>query len=506
LSDGSKWRFALARGRVALGWVARRAPELAALLAGVALRVSMAETYDARLGFDFGAHWGYVQSLVQQGRLPAWDLSAASYQPPLYYGLAGLLGRAGLDVGGLAWLGAVLGTVRLVITWMALERWLPGSRLARVVALWTAALIPAAVQMDGMVANETLSTLFCAGAILAAPAAVEGARRGSAGPAIKLAAWLALALVTKPSGMVLLVAALMAFGIDAWRRGEAWLPALRRRARPLVAGAATLVVLSGWSFARSRAVSGKLVPTSYDGFAKGVQAPYESTPYLDRRTVGFFVGWDSSVVKEPYFPKGYYPHARFFPILIASTFCDYYRFNFAGNATIRGRAIPPPLARWSTLSVAGGTVIALLTALAWLGAARTLWRRPEDPRLVLLLIPLLALLGQLHFAVRYPNDSWGPIKGTYLQFVAPVLCGLYGLGVAWLWRRRVTRILALLAIGALGLVAGYVTYCRAPYLGRAVPVNVPVFRRPVPIAGPARAAHPSDNNPDASQAQTPGGR
>ena len=56
MSDGSKWRFALARGRVALGWVARRAPELAALLAGVALRVSMAETYDARLGFDFGAH------------------------------------------------------------------------------------------------------------------------------------------------------------------------------------------------------------------------------------------------------------------------------------------------------------------------------------------------------------------------------------------------------------------------------------------------------------------
>jgi hypothetical protein len=504
LSDGSKWRIALTRGRLVLAWVGRRAPELAALLAGIALRVSMARTYDPRTGFDFAAHWGYVQSIAERGELPPWDVSAESYQPPLYYVLAGLLGRAGLDVGGLAWLGALLGTLRLVLTWMALERWLPEFRLGRVVALWTAALIPAAVQMDGMVANETLSTLFCAGAILAAPAAVEGARGGRVGPAIKLAVWLSLALVTKVSAMVLLASALMALGIDGWRRGEGWLPALRRRARPLLAGAAVLAILSGWSFVRSLVVSGKLGPTSYDGFAKGVQAPYESTPYLDRRTAGFFVGWDSSVVKDPYFPKGYYPHARFFPVLLASTFCDYYRFNFAGTATLRGRALPPPLARWSKLSVAGGTAIALLTTLAWLGAARALWRRPDDPRFVLLFMPLLALLGQLHFAVRYSNDSWGPIKGTYVQFVAPILSGLFGLGVAWLWRRWVTRPLAVLAMGCLGLVAGYLVDCRSQHFGQAKAVDVPFFRRPAPVA---RAAQPPPrNNPDASQAEPPPAR
>ena len=78
--------------------------------------------------------------------------------------------------------------------------------------------------------------------------------------------------------------------------------------------------------------------------------------------------------------------------------------------------------------------------IAWLGGERALWRRRDDgepdPRFALLLAPLGALLGQLHFATKYPNDTFGPIKGAYLQFVAPVLCALFGLGVAWMWRRR----------------------------------------------------------------------
>ena len=106
------------------------------------------------------------------------------------------------------------------------------------------------------------------------------------------------------------------------------------------------------------------------------------------------------------------------------------------------------------LSVMAGTLIALVTAIAWLGAARVLWRRRDDgepdPRFALLLAPLGALIGQLHFATKYPNDNFGPIKGAYLQFVAPVLCALFGVGVAWMWRRRARwrwRVPALAAMG-----------------------------------------------------------
>ena len=47
-------------------------------------------------------------------------------------------------------------------------------------------------------------------------------------------------------------------------------------------------------------------------------------PYLDRRTLGFFVGWSNSIFEYPYFPSA---RSRFLPVLIASTFVDYYNFS-----------------------------------------------------------------------------------------------------------------------------------------------------------------------------------
>src|SRR5205814_4423360 len=106
---------------------------------------------------------------------------------------------------------------------------------------------------------------------------------------------------------------------------------------------------------------------------------------------------------RPFFPTGLYPTPRFFPVLIASTFNDYYVFGYSDNGQ-------PGPDRWISgasvtlgcLSVIAGTAIALITVLAWLGALRALWRRREDgepdPRFALLLVPLAALLAQLHFA------------------------------------------------------------------------------------------------------------
>jgi hypothetical protein len=96
---------------------------------------------------------------------------------------------------------------------------------------------------------------------------------------------------------------------------------------------------------------------------------------------------------------------------------------------------------------------------------------------VLLIIPLLVLLGQMHFATKYPNDSFGPIKGAYMQFVTPILCGLFGLAVAWMWRRIWARAGAIAALGALLLVFVYIADCRLPRFGpgasKAAPLLAP---------------------------------
>jgi hypothetical protein len=55
-----------ARGR----WARARIPELAILAVGVLLRLSMALWYDARVGYDFNAHWPFIQYIATQHALP----------------------------------------------------------------------------------------------------------------------------------------------------------------------------------------------------------------------------------------------------------------------------------------------------------------------------------------------------------------------------------------------------------------------------------------------------
>ena len=448
-----------------------RLPEAAALLLGALLRISMALTYDVNQGFDFNTHWAYAWYIAERGALPPLAFNAETYHPPLYYLLAALPMKLGLGPGSLGWMAALLGIGRLIVVWLGLERWLPESRLARVVALFTAAVLPVGVQLDGMVTNETLSMLLCALAIVALPAAVKGARTGRVKQAAWLALWIGLALITKISASAFILALIPAVALDVWRSPETWGQALRLRWKPFAVAAAIVVALSGWFFVRNQILYGVATPTGYDGSLRPNQEPYEKIPYLSRRAPGFYWQWDDAIFSHPYVPTGYQPQPRFLPVLVASTFSDFYSYCLAawGAKTpitpIHSRPVPLVAFDLSCLSVIGGTLIALLTLLAWLAAVARLRRQPSDPRAVLLIIPLLALLGQMHFATKYPDDDFGPIKGAYMQFVAPILCGLFGLAVAWMWRRVWARAGAIAALGALVLVFLYIADCRLPRFG-----------------------------------------
>jgi Dolichyl-phosphate-mannose-protein mannosyltransferase len=461
-----------------------RLPEAAALVLGVLLRISMATTYDVGNGFDFGGHFVYLQYIVQHGALPPLTLSAATYHPPLYYLIAAAPIALGLAPGALGWLAALCGTCRLAIVWVGLERWLPESRMARVVALFTAAVIPTGVQLDGMVSNEPLSTLLCALAIVAAPAAVEGARTGRMKPFAWVAVWLGLALLTKFSASALILALGAALALDVARGPEPWRRALHVRWKPIAVGAAIVVALAGWFFVRNQILYGQPAPTGYEGILRANQAPYEKIPYFERRPPGFYYGWNPAVFHHPYVPTGYGPEPRFLSVLVASTFADYYSYAFAAwdahtpTVSVAYRPVPTRTFDLSCLSVTGGTFISLLTLFAWFGAAKALGRRPADPRAVLLFIPPLALLGQMHFATKYSNDAFGPIKGAYMQFVAPILCGLFGLAVDWMWRRSWARAGAIAAVGALLLVFSYTADCRLPRFGPGASRGAAVFNQP----------------------------
>ena len=108
------------------------------------------------------------------------------------------------------------------------------------------------------------------------------------------------------------------------------------------------------------------------------------------------------------------PSARFWPALTASTFVDFYAYGFGPGpkpgepgGERNGRALSTTALRLSQVSMAGGTVIALITVLSLLACLRQLWRT-GDERIVLLLVPVLAVAGQIHFATAFPNDNIEP--------------------------------------------------------------------------------------------------
>jgi len=161
----------------------------------------------------------------------------------------------------------------------------------------------------------------------------------------------------------------------------------------------------------------------------------EAVPYFDRRTVGFYVAWDADIWEDPYYPTACCSSARFFPVLVASTFGDYLNYDFGipvplekmyFATTHNHRLVSPTTMTLSRLSVAAGSLLALVVAAATLVLGRRLWRA-RDPRLVFLVLPIAGLLGQIHFATKFSADTDGPVKGTYIQFAMLPAFALIGL-------------------------------------------------------------------------------
>jgi 4-amino-4-deoxy-L-arabinose transferase-like glycosyltransferase len=497
----------LARLRAFLSTLSGRRPELAIVVFGILLRLSLNITFGVEYGYDWYTHHDYVKWIVDHGELPRFDYNAASYHPPLYYWLAAALQKAGAENQTLGWISILAGCLRLVVVWAGLELYLPGRRFARLVALGLLAIFPADLHLDGMGSNEALSTLFTALAALLLPLALgtdrPQRRRHLFGIALGVA--VGLGLLTKISMASLIFAAALAAGVGlvrAFLAGTRTPRALFARVAPLVTALAVTGAISGWFFARNYRLYGMASPTGFDGWAKPVVVDFMKAPFLDRRTLGYFVNFDTAVFNDPYYPTSSLPYAYFPSLLVATTFSDY--FNFFFGAAMPGepletknhrpmRASSFELSLWS---VRGGAILAVLAIAAWLVAVRRMWRRPDDARLVLLLIPLLAVLGQLTFAIKYPNDTYGPVKGAYLQFGMPPVFALVGLATAWAWQRgrRRWRALAVAAIAAQLAVATYSLQCRLPHIWPLLQRRMATPPPPPPKPAPP-ATHPAPPPP-----------
>jgi len=441
--------------------------ELLLIALGIFLRGSMAFTYDVRWGYDFPDHWAYVEWFLGNRELPSVMISRAAYHPPLYYWLAALVHRAGVPMLHMNVISILCGSLRLLVIWFGLERNLAWNRPARLVALAIAAILPASVHIDGMVTNEGLNNLLAAVALVLMLEIFrcEGTRRWLLALVLGLVA--GLNLLTKSSALALIGAGGIAAFIESlWVAHGGW-RGRTRRLLPWVGALAIALATSGWLLAHNQRVNGKMILSGFDGPAAPYVAGLAGTSYFHRRHGDFFYGWTSDIYETPYFPTGVMPVSYFWPPLVASTFADYYAFGFAGRTPpveiYNTHPVPRRAAALSSFAVMGGAWISLVTILAWVVAAVATLRSKNVGALLSLLVPLTALLGQLHFAVKFAVDIQGPIKGAYMQFAAIPLYALFGLAATWGRKRGWPGKLAI-AVNALAFTAVAI-YCFVARLG-----------------------------------------
>ena len=452
--------------RVLRSWRSRR-PELALLLLGVVLRLAAIVNLDPAWGYDSDGHFQYAQWFTSHWAPPPLNQFFQAFHPPLYYVIGGLILRAGGQFPALRAFSLVLGCARLALLWLGLELYLPGRRMARLVAMALAAVLPVALFMDVTIGGEGLQNFLSVIVLILAPLALRARGRQR----WRLAAWLGLVLglclLTKISGTALFVA--LGAAVLAEQLASRSSPTERPgRAAPFALSLAVALIIAAPLLVRNIRATGKPFPTSFDTVQADQQSSVKDTPVLDRRSLGYVFLGSSEIYSRPFWPTAIQPNPRFFPVLVAGTFGDYLNYGYAPRRAERPGDIMSnvgPVRREtlipSRLSVMGGTIIALTLFCCWLASLRALWRRREVERLPLLLAPPLAIAGLLYFTVAHPFDSEGVIKATYVQFGCAPLYGLFGLAVESLWNRgRGGRVLAWIALAALALVAIYTFVCR----------------------------------------------
>jgi hypothetical protein len=444
------------------------AAEAVLVLAGVALRLRLAVRYDAHWGLDWLAHFAYLQWVVTHHSLPLVTTIRTAYHPPLAYWLGAELIRHGARPESVRWISVGAGVGSLGLTWLGLRLYLPRHAPARLFALALAAVLPASVLLDMVVSNEPVNRLCGTLVLVLVPWVFDERAPRPWLRALPLGAALALAALAKVSAVVL-IAAVGLGGVLGLLRSGGWRRRLARLAPAAIAVGLSLSTVVPLAL-RTHGDTGHWFATGYDGAAWGQKrlASLAKTSYWKRRPLDYVYGLGGGrVLREPYVVRQGRCDPHFLPVLLATTFADYYDFGFApaerltsgADAVLTSHAsLSPRAVRLMRGSVEAGLLLAVAMLCAVPGVLVAIWRRRDIGALLLLVVPALALLGQLDFAVRYPYDDQGPVKGLYMMFAAAPLFGLTGLAFDRLVRRPVGVPLALALAGALALIARYTLF------------------------------------------------
>jgi hypothetical protein len=391
-----------------------RRPELlaAALIAALALVAGWnTYRYPSGAGYDVRQHREYADLLIHHGELPAKGTHTEYYTPPGFYALAGVATLIGEHVhaGDPHKLGQILNWLVLLATagvlWLLARELFPGRIWLQLSALAYFCFLPVVLRVGAMFHPEPLSMLLTAVALLLA-ARMLRRRDYRWQPAVATGVALGLGQLVRAFSLWTFFAVVLAFAL-----ARAW--------RPLVVVVLATAVLAGPWYIRQVVKYGDPV------FA----VPAKHQPIWDRRPARFYVGLGLPHV----FTDPFRPHFvnEAIPTTYSEVWGDYFgvwRGNREGESFL-------------------GLLPTLLAFAGWLVLLARSLRSP--PRLAVVLLPGLGLLGYLYFTVSYPTPDGDVLKASYMLTTAPAWALAFGYAIDRLPRRVRVVVAALLAASAL---------------------------------------------------------
>ncbi len=402
------------------------------VLIGLGIRLNNLFAYTTWWADDGGGHIAYVETVLA-GRLPVPEETYLAWHEPLYYVFVALWHKAGAlgGLGGLDWWEAanVLFSLGLFVA-AALVAWLlTRSRAVTLAVLALVAVQFPAVKLAAYVNNELLAQTL----ILLAIASFVGWRLGERDVPTKrvvlFGALLGVALITKITTVIALLAALLVW---AWRflttRDTRFL------ARIAVLLTLTALIQAPWLVHKVRTFGTLASINLYETLPR--YRPWDSPGWR------YIFAWNNRILTD--YPYWYSMPPSGPAVLLADSFGDYY--NLFGNVdrvnalpegertlTGNGRYTTPALWRALLASNRVGLAVAAVWAIGIVGYLLDLARKRRlDPQTAFVLFTLAGGYAALLVNnLRLPYLERGVLKAHFIYFTYPLLATL-----SWGWLRE----------------------------------------------------------------------
>jgi len=400
------------------------------------------------LGYDARGHMEYAGYVAEHHWLPLPTEGWTTFQPPLYYILAGIVYAIVLKLGTLNAVGLAVrcisllcGIAQVEVCYRAMRRLWPQRDDLQAVGTVVGSLLPINLYMSQYAGNEPLTALLVSIAfLLSLRFLCEGEGVSLTRAAIGLGLVLGAALLGKTTAVFMIGAVMLFLATASFERGGGAARIFTRTAKLLSIMAALIAVVAGWYYLRNWIELGR---PFYGGWEQSRGIGWWQDPGY--RTLGQFARFGEALV-YPIFAG----MVSFWDAIYATLWGDVY---CGGMTTAKG--MPP----WHFGLLLSGAWLGLIpTALLLIGGVAIL-RHPlaaSHRGLVFALVCLGVYFGALLYGfLSVPYFCIA--KASYTLGLLPCYGAVAAAGVAVLPKNALVRTTLYAALATWGMAA-YLTY------------------------------------------------